>query len=224
MTSQPFSLLKPYASRLRVVLTEKNDDVMQDAAGAALVGCTNAAGLWQVHGGTAVTVREPTARTIKADGMATDRKNLALCLRAADCQTFLVYAPERHVVGLLHAGWKGLLAGMIPTFFAHLKSEWGIGGKDVLVGAGPSLCKQCSQFTDPARELPGFPGDLIDGRLADLRSAAERQLQSCGVAMTSFERHPDCTRCSPETWWSYRGGHKNEVLNGHTNMLIAALV
>ncbi len=223
MLDHPFEIFRPFASRLGVILTTKEDDIRDDAAAATLLGAGASVGLWQVHGKDAVTVHGPVARTIKADGMLTDEKNLALCIRSADCQTFLVYAPERHVVGVMHAGWKGLLAGMIPSFFSHLKSEWNIDGKNVLVGAGPSLCKTCAEFTDPVRELPGFPSDLIDGRRADLRRAAERQLGSCGVLMTSFERHPDCTRCSSDRWWSYRGGHKKDVLEGHTNMLACVL-
>lgn len=222
MIRDPFTLLRPFKDVLTVAIFSKEDDVRSDgdAAKRLEIDETRTAGVHQIHGRDVIIVREPTVRTIKADGMMTDQKNLLLCTRWADCQNFAVYVPERKIIGVLHAGWKGLVAGAIPSFFETVKGEWGIDAADVYIAAGPSLCQKCADFTDPKTELPGIPSELIDGRCADLRGWADRQFFECGVTADHFERDPDCTRCSPEKFWTYRGGDREEVKSGRTNMLV----
>ncbi|MBM3230859.1 polyphenol oxidase family protein [Candidatus Peregrinibacteria bacterium] len=155
----------------------------------------------------------------KADGMITDVAELPLVIRVADCQSFAVYVPEREIIGVLHAGWRGLLAGAIEEFFAVLKREWDVQPSDVWVAAGPSLCQQCAEFTDPAQELPGIDPTFFDGRRVDLRGIADAKLISLGVRKDHIERHPECTRCMPGRYWTYRGGDREAVMKGQSNML-----
>ena len=225
MTLHPFSLFRPFEDAITTAIFDKHDDVRSDADAAKRLGIdeTRTAGVHQVHGRDVIIVREPTYRTVKADGMLTDQKNLLLCTRWADCQNFAVYIPEKNIIGVLHAGWKGLVAGAIPSFFETLKREWEVDAADAYIAAGPSLCQKCADFTDPKTELSGIPSELIDGKYADLRGWADRQLFDCGVQPAHFERHIDCTRCSPENFWTYRGGHRDDVKNSHTNMLTIAL-
>ncbi len=224
MLLDPFPLLRPFSSILRVGLFTKADDIRSDADAAKALGADASAGTWQVHGDRVIVVRGPSARTEKADGMLTDARGLALCTRWADCQNFVILAPERRVAGVLHAGWKGVIGGAVPSFFRTLRDEWGIGGEDVWVVAGPSLCKASADFTDPKTELTNFPADLINGRCADLQEAATRHFLEEGVRPDRIERHADCTRCHPEMYWTYRGGHREEVKAGHTNMLACVLL
>lgn len=224
MIPHPFTLFRPFAEQLDIRLLTKDDGIASDEHVAAMIGTKNLVALHQVHGSRVIKVSGPIARTEKADGMITDVRNLALAIRTADCQQFVVYAPERHVVGLMHVGWKGLLAGTIPAFFALLKSEWSIGPEDVFVGAGPSLCQDCGEFTDPKKELPGIDHRFFNGRCADLGGIADAQLLEAGVPPDHIDRHPECTRCHPERYWTYRGGHRQEVLDGHTNVLTCMLL
>jgi copper oxidase (laccase) domain-containing protein len=166
----------------------------------------------------------PLPRTEEADGMVTSAPGLALCIRWADCQNFIVYAPQRNVAGVLHAGWRGLQAGAIPAFFHTLEREWGILPADTIVGAGPSLCQRCSTFSRPAEELPSLYPRFFDANHADLQGAATDQLLALGVEARNIERHPDCTCCDPETYWTSRGGHREEVQAGRTNMLAVVLL
>ncbi len=219
MIHSPFALFRPFQKQFSVAIFSKSDDIRDDATAAKALTATQAAGLWQMHGNRTVIVRGASNRTEQADGMITDTPGLALCTRWADCQNFVIYEPKRNVCGVLHAGWRGLIAGAIPEFFRVLKKEFLIEPSETFVGAGPSLCQKCADFTDPAHELPSIPKNFVDGRCVDLRGAAETQLFELGVRQDHFERHPDCPRCSPGTWWSYRGGDREAVKKGHTNML-----
>jgi hypothetical protein len=223
MIRDPFTILHPFADQLGVGLWDKVDDVRGDQAAADTLDSTKAAGLHQVHGNRVIIVREPILRTQKADGMITDVPDLTLCIRWADCQNFVVFCPEKRVAGVLHAGWRGIEAGAIGAFFRILYEEWGIRGEDVYVGAGPSLCKRCADFTDPVRELPHTDPAFKDGKHVDLQEAATHAFFQNGVVPEHFERSPDCTRCHPELYWTYRGGHREEVKTGHTNMLACVL-
>ena len=220
---EPFALLRPFEDHLSVALFTKTDDIRTDVAAAQTFGLRDAAGLCQMHGNRTVVVRAPSNRTIEADGMITDVPDLALCIRFADCQNFVLYAPERHVCGVLHVGWRGLIAGAIPEFFRVMKGEWGIAPSETFVGAGPSLCTTCSDFSDPKGELPSIPKRFIHGKCVDLQRAATQQLVDLGVSPDRIERHPDCTRCRPELYWTYRGGDRDAVKTGHSNMLACTL-
>lgn len=224
MLPNPFPLLRPHRKTLSAVLFTKEDLLVSDEEVGKLLKANGVAALRQVHGGRAIVVREPIARTVEADALATDQPGLALTIRTADCQSFLVYEPEKHVAGLIHAGWRGLLAGIIPSFFDLLWEEWSIRPEHVVVAAGPSLCKTCSDFSDPARELHGIHHRFFDGKYVDLRGIAEDQFTALGVDPGRFERHTDCTRCHPERYWTYRGGHREEVTKGMTNLLACCLL
>jgi hypothetical protein len=219
----PFLSFRKFNRSLRTALFTKEDLAVSDEEVGQLLKANGVAALSQVHGNKAVVVREPVARTLEADALATDMPGLALTIRTADCQSFLVYAPEKNVIGLIHAGWKGLVAGIIPSFFDLLWEEWGIRAEDTIAAAGPSLCRAHGEFSDPKKELRGIHPRFFDGRLADLRAIAEDQLFALGVDPGRFERLPDCTQCHPEKYWTYRGGDKENVTKGMTNLLACVL-
>ncbi len=223
MRSEPFRVLRPFAQRLSVAFFTKEDDHLSEEKVHDHLHAKQSASLSQVHGGRAVIFRESSASTIEADALATDSEGLALIVRVADCQSFVVYEPTKHVAGLIHAGWRGLLAGVIPSFFDLLFKEWQIRPEETFVGAAPSLCLACSRFTDPAKELPAIRSEFFSGNLVNLRAIAEDQLHSLGVRTQRFERMEGCTCCDARTYWSYRGGDREAVRKGMTNILACAL-
>ena len=222
MIDQPFRIFDPFIDTFCIAIFAREE--IDDEKAAAHLGATKTAGLHQVHGSTTILVENTVQRERKADGMITKEKNLALCTRWADCQNFVFYEPDAHVLGVLHAGWKGLHAGAIPSFFDTLLATYTVDTTKILVGAGPSLCQKCAGFTDPHTELPHFDSQFFDERHVDLRGIADQQIFAAGVVPTHFERSPDCTRCMPEKYWTYRGGDKESVMNGRSNMLAAVLV
>lgn len=220
MQRNPFRLLAGI-NDMQCAICERSDHIESDSAAASILGANGAAGLRHMHGSRTVIVREPTARTEPADGMWTDVPGLALCTRWADCQNFVAFAPEHRVLGVLHAGWRGIGAAAIPAFVHAAQTEWGINATDLRVAAGPSLCLRCAEFTNPERELPTVPARLIQGRCVDLQQAATEQWLATGVRPEHLERHPDCTRCRPDRYWTYRGGDREAVANGYSNILVA---
>ncbi len=222
MQRNPFVHLAKFTN-IEVAIFDRTDAVIGDQAAAAQLGYTDAAGLHHVHGARSIIVSGSLLRTEKADGMMTQTAKLVLCTRWADCQNFVIYVPKTALVGVLHVGWRGVVAEAIPAFMQTLRKTWEVNPTEILVGAGPSLCARCAEFSDPTRELPNVAPHFVRGRYVDLQAAATSQWLDCGIALANFERHPDCPKCMPEKYWTYRGGHREEVASGTSNMLVAVL-
>lgn len=223
MASKHPTIFTPFADRFDVRFFGKDSNLQTDADLAAVLHDTHIASLHQEHGPEVVLVREPSNRNEHADASMTDERNLWLSIRAADCQQFVVYSPEAHICAVIHAGWKGLKAGMIPALFRRLDAQWGISPESTFVYAGPSLCRACAEFTDPTTELAGLDTAFFHGRHADLRGIADAQLADIGVPQKQMERSPDCTKCMSNVYWSYRGGDQAEVKEGWCNVLCCKL-
>ncbi|MBI3331843.1 polyphenol oxidase family protein [Candidatus Peregrinibacteria bacterium] len=236
MMQHPFSLLQPFRDRIDIAFFMKEDDILTDEKAREAIDAPKIASVNQVHGNRVIRVKDETHRTEEADGFMTDVPGLALSIRIADCQGFLVYAPDDqpssasgglrpagHVLGLIHAGWRGLEAGVIPSFFKMLEQEFGIAAETTYVGAVPSLGKECAEFSDPKNELPHAPPGVIDGNHADLQLWADIQLENAGVRTDRRERMEGCTKCDSKTFWTYRGGDREAVKEKKANVLVAAL-
>ena len=218
MISSPFALFRQFED-VEVFLFQKEDVLTTDQALLRAIQDSPLITLDQVHGNETVIVDAPSLSIFKADGALSKAQNLTLAIRVADCQCFVAYAPKQKVIGVLHAGWKGLLNGMIPEFFKTLERVFYARPDEVFVGLGPSLCLHCSEFTDPVQELPGIDPKFFDGRLVDLQGIADAQLDAAGVPVSQRERMSDCTRCRNDLYWSYRGGDREAVKQGARNVL-----
>lgn len=181
--------------------------------------------LHQVHGNRTIIAREPMQSTEKADGALTDLPGLSLTVRAADCQNFAFYAPNHHIGGVLHAGWRGMLCGAIGGFLETLRKEFSVDPSECFVAAGPSLCLSCAEYKDPDHQLRReVDAKYLDGDCVDLRQIADGQLVQFGIQGSHYDRHPDCTRCSPKKYISYRGGDRGLVESGVSNVLVLSLL
>ena len=223
MIDHPFSIFDDFADELSIGLFTKQDNIQNDGELRGKLRASRSASLEQTHGNTAIIAREAIARSEKGDGLMTDMPDLILSVRTADCQQFVVFDPKKHAFGVIHAGWKGLVRGIIPAFFEKFFEEWNSDARNLIVGAGPSLCKNCAEFTDPKQELIGIDKKFFDGRHADLRAIADDQLLSMGISFAHMERSPDCTKCNPDVYWTYRGGDKDAVNKRSVNYLACVM-
>lgn len=162
---------------------------------------------WQVHG---ADVREVDGRPApgrflepgvesfpKSDGLATSMPGRPLVLLTADCLPIAIARPDGRRLALLHAGWRGLAAGIVERGVAAVGD-----GAAAAVGPGAGPC--CYEVGDDVADvLRGRFGDDVvrDGR-ADLWLAARRALEGAGVA--DVEVAGECTICGGERYFSHR--------------------
>jgi YfiH family protein len=173
-----------------------------NAIGADPDGATMA---WQRHG---ATVTRAEARGIvmpgtvydHCDGLWTDEPGRAMLLLTADCMPIALARAEgeQPAVGILHAGWRGLLAGIVAAGARALTS------RGLVAAIGPSIGPCCYEVGEevaaPFREA--FGADVVrDGKL-DLWTSAERALRAAGV--DRVQRLDICTACHGERFFSHR--------------------
>jgi YfiH family protein len=163
--------------------------------------------LRQMHGDAVVVVGAPgEGAGTKADAAVTDRPGSALAVLTADCAP-VALASDEGVIGVAHAGWKGLLAGVLPRTVEAMRV---LGATDVRAILGPCIHAECYEFgtTDldaVARRL----GDAVRGTTKagapalDVPAAVRGALLEADVADVGDV--DVCTACSTEHWsWRAR--------------------
>ncbi len=154
--------------------------------------------LHQVHGAEVVVVRGPgdgAGRT--GDGMVTASAGAVLAVQTADCAPVALVA-ESGVVGIAHAGWRGVVAGVIPATIAAMRE---LGAGSVAAFVGPLIGPECYEFSaaDLAR-IEAVVGAHVastsrSGAPAlDLARAVTEQLRRSGVE--EIDVVAACTACS----------------------------
>ncbi len=114
------------------------------AARAAGVGTDRVALLRQVHGGVVVPAPWPSfPDPVAGDALVTAETGLALCVRIADCAPVALAAPGGRAIGLVHAGWRGLRAGVVAAGVAALAHRAGCTPERLRAAVGPMIGPCC---------------------------------------------------------------------------------
>jgi YfiH family protein len=129
-------------------------------------------------------------------------------VRVADCVPVLVGDPVSGRAAAIHAGWRGVVGGVVPAALSHLRGN----PRGMLAAIGPCIESCCFEVGDDvastiemAVPAPGVVARRAGGKgWVDLVAAVRAQLEASGVAAANIERVGSCTRCSPEKYWSYR--------------------
>ena len=78
---------------------------------------------------------------LKADGIITKERRLAISILTADCIPILFYDPVEKIIGCTHAGWKGALSGIVQnTIYKFMKL--GSNKKNIICSVGPCIAKK----------------------------------------------------------------------------------
>lgn len=173
--------------------------------------------LRQVHGATVVVVDRPGQHAgVPADAAVTSSPGAVLAVTVADCAPVVLLAEE--AIGVVHAGWRGLRAGVVPAAVAALRR---LGAGPLRAVVGPCIRPRCYEFG--AAELASVAGALGEGvraRTADGRPAldvaAGVRLALAAEGVSECTDAGTCTACSP-FHWSHRGagdGRRQAVVAG----------
>lgn len=218
MIIQPFEIFRQFSADLDVRMLTKEDSVKTDGEARVALEADIFATVDQPHGNVTVLVDEELDHDRKADGMLTDTEGVTLAARAADCQLIVAYDPYMKVIGVVHVGWRCLVAGTIHAFLSKMSIAFKVAPSKLYIGVGPSLCMKCAEFTDPVKELKGIDSKFFEGRNVDLQGIADSQLMELGIKAENIERHPDCPKCKSDVYWSYRAD-KTSALEGYRNVI-----
>jgi YfiH family protein len=84
----------------------------------------------------------------EGDYLITNQTKIALGVLTADCLPIILYNQEKHVVGIIHAGWKGAIQGVIQKTIDTLKKEFLIDPISLIVLCGPAAQICCYEVKD----------------------------------------------------------------------------
>lgn len=163
--------------------------------------------LRQVHGSTVVVVDSPGAGAGRVgDAMVSSEAGACLAVFSADCATLALASPEG-VIGVAHAGWRGLVAGVIEAALSAMSEQ---GASEVHALVGPCIRPGCYEFSPAhldlvaARYGDGVRSLASSGRPAlDVMAAVACALERGGAELDGSD--PACTACSGRHY-SHRGG------------------
>lgn len=75
----------------------------------------------------------------ETDGLITDKKNIALLLKFADCTPLVLYDKKREILSIVHSGWRGAQKRIPEKAIEKMKSEFKSNPKDIFVYIGPNI-------------------------------------------------------------------------------------
>jgi len=178
----------------------------------------------QVHGGTVVEARTSGFQG-EGDALVSRDSSLGLLISVADCIPVLLWNPRTPgtrpaaqaqstaeaqsaaAFGVAHAGWRGLLAKILPATVDAL-ALLGTPPLSLRAWIGPSIC---IEHFEVGEEVAGqFPERFVERRdewpksHLDLKSYAVHQLQEAGLVDKSIAVCPDCTYAQADFYHSYR--------------------
>jgi len=197
-----------------LVTTRALGDMKSEAGRLRLRALLPAEPVWlrQVHGTGVVDAAGASAGTA-ADASFTHEKNIICAVMAADCMPVLLADEHGEVVGIAHAGWRGLCAGVIEATIAAM----GVPAYRVLAWLGPAVGPGAyeigeevrSAFVDrDARAAAAFQPTRPGHWNLDLYAVARQRLAECSVARVFGGGL--CTASDPSRFYSWRRDRSGE--------------
>jgi YfiH family protein len=170
--------------------------------------------VWQVHSADAVFAeapRPPEQDHYKADIILTDKPDVTLYMRFADCVPILLHDPQKGVVGIAHAGWLGTVRQAAAAAVHAMRERYGSKPGDIQAAIGPSIgvdhyevgADVLARVQEAFRANTSGLVEMHGGRThLDLWAANRLQLEGAGV--TEIEVAGICTACHLDDWYSHR--------------------
>ncbi len=184
-------------------------------AGHLSVAADSLATVTQVHGCRVIDVDDSPEvsqlRNLEADAMVGTRIDRALGIRTADCVPILVGCRDTGAVAAIHAGWRGIVAGVIPETIDRLIGK-GAKGSAMVVAIGPHIgveafevslevAAQLDAVAPDAEALEWTLGSRPRVRLSRLVMA---QLLAKGITADQMDDFNRCTYSNARDFFSFR--------------------
>jgi YfiH family protein len=142
---------------------------------------------------------------VNNDGVITIIPNLVLSIQVADCIPIYINDKTNNIIGLVHAGWRGVEKGIIENSINklnNLKSNI----MEVKILLGPSIRKCCFEIGPEVAALFDNKFQICgksDRSYLDLQSVVVNKLLDNGVNQDNITDMDHCTCCS-DIYHSYR--------------------
>ncbi len=180
----------------------------------------------QVHGARVLRAEgaQSDLRKTDADALVALAAPAAVGVRVADCVPVLVGALDAPIATAIHAGWRGVVQGVIAAALADARAA---GARRFVAAIGPCIGACCFEVgVDVAAQIASVShGQEIVARRAgdkayvDLRRAVRAQLAREGLADSDIEDVAGCTKCDAARFFSFRRDGANA--GRHLGVIVA---
>lgn len=195
---------------------------------AAGLGGRDRCWVHQVHGGDVVLARQAFefSNGARADALVSDDPDRVLTVRVADCAPVLIASEDGSAVAAVHAGWRGVIAGVVPNALRELQR---VHNAVYLAAIGPCI-SACAFEVGPevveqfksmfGTNAPVQSNGNGNGKgQVDLRRAIAMQLGQCGISIDRIDTTDRCTHRDIDEFFSHR---RERGQTGRMAALIAA--
>jgi YfiH family protein len=149
----------------------------------------------------------------EADAVVSEEPGEHIGIVTADCVPLLIASQDGSAVAAIHAGWRGLAAGVVEAGVTGLRAL--ARGSELVAVIGPHIGPCCYEVDTPVidameqRLAASLPASTTPSRpdrvLLDLGRLTRAALLSEGLAATAIAQVPRaCTRCDAVRFHSYR--------------------
>jgi YfiH family protein len=170
--------------------------------------------LSQVHGNVARVLdgNEPrdVVRNVEGDALSSRRGDLACSVRTADCIPLLVADRRAGAVTAIHAGWRGIVRGIVEAGISSLRELAGANA-ELVVAIGPHIRERAFEVNeDVARELEAVsPVNGVVDRggtkpHVSLVRIVRGKLDALGISEDAIDDVGGCTHTEAERFFSFR--------------------
>lgn len=148
------------------------------------------------------------------DGLITNKANVTLVTKYADCVPLYFVDPVKKAIGLTHSGWRGTVAKIGKKTVEEMAKAFGSNPQDIIAVIGPSICRDCYEIAGSTVNefIKAFPEGVDNiltpkdnGRyLCDLWEANKLVLLSAGLQAPNIHISGVCTSCNSDILFSHR--------------------
>ena len=162
----------------------------------------------QIHSTRVIDAARLPGPQTEGDALISNRPDVAVGVRTADCFPILLADPVAGVVAAVHAGWRGTAGGIVIAAIEKMQELYQARPEDILAAIGPGI-EQCCFEVGPevAREFAQWDRRLYGAtgkEMVDLAAANAQQLVDLGVPRRNIGHAGLCTHHRTDLFFSFR--------------------
>ena len=160
----------------------------------------------QIHS-SIVNVVETVGYAGEGDGLITRTAEVVLTVQVADCVPLFIHSRDSCTLGLFHAGWRGVIAGIVEEGILNMVNQFNAAPNQLEAMLGPSIGPCCYEIREDVSTY--FPDLFLrkknrEHSFLDLPGFVKEKLMSAGISVDNIYMDGRCTFCSEQHFHSFR--------------------
>lgn len=156
----------------------------------------------QIHGSKSSIVKNTKKKWILGkDALVTSEKNIFLGVVTADCLPIIIYDFKKEVLGVIHAGYKGILNGIVENVL-NVFERFGSKTEDLKILIAPSICGKCyevrkdmlDKFITKFNNYKGYYANDKKNNYLNLSELVKKIFLDRGIKTSNFQISNLCTK------------------------------